>query len=569
MTEVTLRIVCTSGPATLAFDNPETVFVATRTQDVAATFAAADRAVASGTYVAGFATYEAGVAFVPRQQPIAKSEVPFVALGVYRAPRSIVLSKPEAGAFALGPLVPERSRTDYDAAVSGILDRIRSGDVYQVNLAAPFTFAFEGDPYALFSELAYARSFPYSAYADYGRFAIVSCSPELFVRFEDERLVSKPMKGTATADDPRALASAKNRAEHVMIVDLLRNDMHRLAKDVVVERLAEVERYPSFSTMTSTLEARRERPFELGETFAAMFPCGSITGAPKVTAMCAIAELEPPRGAFCGSIGYRAPDGTGTWNVAIRTATIDRTRARGTVHVGGGIVADSAAREEWAEILIKRRFLDRIAPSFCLIETLLRERDGRYRNLGEHLARMAASADALHFAFDEARVRALLADDRIAGAGGELIVRVALDREGDVRWSTRAPGTELDGLVVLSTQTLDPSDPLQRHKTDWRPHYDAAFAEARARGAFDALLRTREGYIADGSRTNVFAGRADGAPLRTPPLTDGALPGVLRAQLIATGKALEGRLTAADLADARELYLGSSVRGLRRVRYEV
>ena len=562
-----MRIVCETVGGTLAFAQPLRVLRADQREDVAATLREADDARARGAYVAGFVSYEAGAALVPRQKRPARDVVPLVELGVYAAPSSHGASDAsvKSKSFRIGPLAPLVTRSQYEAKIADVLGRIRDGEVYQVNLAVPFSFAFAGDARALYEELTRDATFPYCAFVESERYAIVSCSPELFVRFARDRvravatIETKPMKGTASLSDPGALANAKNRAEHVMIVDLLRNDLHRLSDDVTVERLFEVERYPTYATTTSTIVARRPRAFTLAETFDAMFPCGSITGAPKVTAMQTIAALETPRGAFCGSIGYVAPDGSGTWNVAIRTATIDAVARRGTVHVGGGIVADSNARDEWAEILVKRRFIDRVTPTFALLETMRREPDGAYVRLDGHLARLARSADALHFSFDESRIRTHLG--RVGARTRSVLVRLEVDVDGRPTTTVRDFEDERDVRLMWSSAIVDRREPLQRFKTTWRPQYDIASEEATARGVFDAVLCNRNGAVIDGARVTLFVECADGT-LVTPRASDGALPGILRAELLAAGRVREARVTRADVEGARAIFVGNSARGL-------
>jgi para-aminobenzoate synthetase/4-amino-4-deoxychorismate lyase len=555
-----MKVVCGDGREAFVFEEPERVYRAERLEDVAPVLALADRALADGLYVAGYVTYEAGAALVPRQPNVVAGPLAFAVLAAYRMRTPYVRTAELRDAFAIGPLVPGISRSAYEAAIGEILRRLHAGDVYQVNLAVPFSFSIDGDPVALFEELNREKAFPYAAYVVDGTHAIVSCSPELFVRFDGTCLATKPMKGTASDDRLASLDSEKNRAEHVMIVDLLRNDLHRLSADVRVERLCETERYPTYATMTSTIVAQRTARFTLAETFGAMFPCGSVTGAPKVTAMQTIAELEGPRGAFCGSIGYAAPDRSGTWNVAIRTATIDRAARRGVIHVGGGIVADSNARDEWAEILIKRRFIDRVAPTFALVETMRRDPDGRYARLDAHLKRLATAADALHFTFDEARIRAHL--DALVLPETSVLVRLEIDTAGTPSISVRAFEPEARVLLRWSSAAIDEDEPLQRYKTTWRPQYRVAEREAAEHGAFDALLCNRSGFVADGARTNVFIARIGEAALLTPPVSDGALPGILRAEFLATGRAREARLTRDDVERAPAIFVGNSARGL-------
>jgi para-aminobenzoate synthetase/4-amino-4-deoxychorismate lyase len=275
-----------------------------------------------------------------------------LAFGVYAESREVSLDC--GSGYALGPFESTVDPRRYEADVNAILAAIHEGDVYQVNYSVPFAFALEGEPFALFAALLARGSYPYAAFVDTPAHAFISASPELFVELEAGRLVTKPMKGTAKSGDAWQLGSAKNRAEHVMIVDLLRNDVHRISSNVAVERLCEIERYRHFSTMTSTIAGTIGPAVTLYDIFAAMFPCGSVTGAPKVAAMQCIAQTERrTRGIFCGAIGYIGPDRSACWNVAIRTATIDKASGRGRLDIGGGIVADSSVSGEWEEILTK------------------------------------------------------------------------------------------------------------------------------------------------------------------------------------------------------------------------
>jgi para-aminobenzoate synthetase/4-amino-4-deoxychorismate lyase len=349
-----VRVSCNVGGRLRSFDEPERLIVARNGAEVEAAFREVEAALEGGAYVAGYASYELGAHFVPKQAEPHAGELPLLAFGVYGQPRETSLAGAGAGAYSLGAFEPAVDSLRYEEDLSAILAAIRDGDVYQVNYSVPFAFAFEGEPFALFADLLAGGSYPHAAFIDMPACAIVSASPELFVALEAGRLVTKPMKGTAKAGDARQLENPKNRAEHVMIVDLLRNDVHRISDDVAVERLCEIERYQHFSTMTSTIAGTIDPALSLRDIFAAMFPCGSVTGAPKVAAMQCIARTERRnRGIFCGAIGYIGPDRRASWNVAIRTATIDKASGRGRLAIGGGIVADSTVSGEWEEILTK------------------------------------------------------------------------------------------------------------------------------------------------------------------------------------------------------------------------
>jgi para-aminobenzoate synthetase/4-amino-4-deoxychorismate lyase len=552
-----MRTICSGSAGTLAFENPLEVVSADNAAGVLASFERIEAALDDGKYVAGFLSYELGAVLVPKQRTLVAAPLPLLSIGVYEAPATPDEAR---GDFSVGPLAPGVSTTGYRAAIATILAAIREGEVYQVNYAVPFHFGFRGDPYGFYGRLTQDRAFPHAAYVETDEFALVSCSPELFLSFEGARIVAKPMKGTARHTEPAALGDEKNRAEHVMIVDLLRNDLHRLSDRVEVERLFEVERYPAFVTMTSTIAAELEQARSFGEILNATFPSGSVTGAPKAAAMQWIARVErEPRGIFCGSIGYLGPSRTGSWNVAIRTAAIDKRTGRGVLNVGGGIVADSDADAEWREIETKRRFFDAVTPRYALIETLALA-DGLYRRLAGHLARLERSADALHFAYDADRVLAALELERPHHNG---LVRLALEPDGTVKTGRRALRSSLEPVALCwASEILDSSEPLLRHKTSWRPLHDAALANAQRNGCFDALLCNERGDIADGSRSTLFV--RDGTTLLTPPLSAGALPGVLRASLLATGDAREARITPNDVARATEIFVGNSARGMLR-----
>jgi para-aminobenzoate synthetase/4-amino-4-deoxychorismate lyase len=552
-----MRIVCSGTAGTLAFEDPLEIVSAQSAADVRGAFERIEAALDDGKYVAGFLSYELGAVLVPKQRSLIAMPLPLLSIGVYEKPGA---PRAAGGDFSVGPLAPGVSTSSYRAAIATILDAIREGDVYQVNYAVPFRFGFTGDPYGLYRRLTQDRAFPHAAYVETDEFALVSCSPELFLSFNGTRIVAKPMKGTARLGEFAALGDDKNRAEHVMIVDLLRNDLHRLSDRVEVERLFEVEGYPAFLTMTSTIAADLEAARSFGEILTATFPSGSVTGAPKAAAMQWIARVErEPRGIFCGGIGYLAPDRTGSWNVAIRTAAIDKRTGRGVLNVGGGIVADSDADAEWREIETKRRFFDAVTPRYALIETLALE-DGAYPRLAGHLARLERSADELHFVYEADCVLAALDRERLHGHG---LVRLVLEHDGTVKTLRRALRTSPEPVALCWADAIvDSTEPLLRHKTSWRPRHDVALAAAERDGCFDALLCNERGEVADGSRSTLFV-RA-GTTLLTPPIAAGALPGVLRASLLATGEAREAPLTPAGVARATEIFVGNSARGLLR-----
>lgn len=553
-----MRVVC-GYSAGLLFERPRDVLRARTPEEAWAALARADEALDAGYYVAGYLSFELGYACVRLpQRPHAGT---LLALGVYDAVKPY--EAPACATFALSPPLACDARDDYDRRVARLAEAIRDGDVYQVNLTVPFESAFDGDPHALFARLAQATRAPFAALVEDDDLAVVSASPELFLRFEPGSLLAKPMKGTSGPHDVAPLRDAKNRAEHVMIVDLLRNDLHRLSDDVRVESLFDVERYPTFATMTSSIRARVEAP-RLLDVVRATFPCGSVTGAPKRAAMAQIERLERcPRGIYTGSIGYLRPNRTGWFNVAIRTLQIDRARRVARFDAGGGIVADSTAANEWAEIGIKTRFVRDVARRVTLLETFRIGTGARVGSIDAHLERMFESARRLGVVCDERAIRTLVAGVAAAPESGLCRLRLAPDGTPSLASEELVLADE-PVEVVLSTQTVRADDPMLRIKSSWRPAQDRAWEEARARGAFDALLHNERGEITEGSRTNVFV-RIDGS-LFTPPLACGVLPGILRADVLTRGEARERVLHERDVLGAAELFVGNSARGLLRAR---
>jgi len=421
-------------------------------------------------------------------------------------------------------------------------------------------FAFAGAPRALYEQLRAAAQAPHCAYLDDGTRQILSLSPELFFAIQAGEIISRPMKGTSARDgDDQAAraslaASPKDRAENLMIVDLIRNDLGRIAQtgSVTVQDLFKVETYPQLHTMVSTVAARLKPGTDIAAIVRALFPCGSVTGAPKIRAMEILRELESsPRGAYCGAIGCFAPDGAASFNVAIRTLTIDNES--GSLGIGGGVVQDSREASEYAECLLKARFFEAPRRSLELIETL--KFDSGFVRQGRHMARMAASAKRFALAFDAAKARHAL-EQAVQSQEGPLRLRLTLDEAGLHR-ATAAPlpANPSHWTYALSPSRTRSSDELLRHKTDWRDLYDGEVARLKKD---EVIFQNERGELTEGARSNIFI-RRDGI-LLTPLLSSGLLPGILRAEFLETGAARESVLTEADLSG--EVFFGNSLRGL-------
>jgi len=476
----------------------------------------------------------------------------------------------------------------FGAALTRIHQYIEAGDTYQVNYTYRLRFDAFGSPLAQYARLRARQPVPYGALiALHDGGAVLSLSPELFVRQTDGELTARPMKGTAPAgsgeapgdDGVRAAALAadpKNRAENLMIVDLLRNDMGRIAVTgtVAVPMLFEVRRYGSVLQMTSTVNARLRDDATLAEIFEALYPCGSITGAPKRRSMEIIAELEASaRGLYTGAIGwFDAPEpergravGDFCLSVPIRTLVLQPPAGgirRGQLGVGAGIVFDSDIDEEYAECQLKARFLTGLANGFDLFETMHAD-PGGVRHLDRHLKRLRGSAAYFGFPFDERLLRAALEQACAAlPVATPYRLRLALDQHGG-HTITPAPLVPLDGpvTVLLAPDAMRSDDLFLRHKSTQRARYDAGWRHAESRGAFDMLFFNERGELTEGGRSNVFV-KLDGRWF-TPPLSSGLLPGVMRAVILddPAWSASERTMGLPDLARAEAIVVCNALRG--------
>lgn len=559
----------------LRFGAPRAVIQADAPEDVPAALKLIESALAQGRHVAGWFGYELGYVLEPHLAELqwGKREVPLLWFGVFDAPEAITRADlaAEGQAYA-GPLKHEWDEAAYAARFARVHDYIEAGDIYQANLSFRSRFAFAGDPLALYLRLRERALAAHGAFIDDGTRQILSLSPEQFFEITPGgQIIARPMKGTAPRGgdelaDARAkaalAASPKDRAENLMIVDLVRNDVGRLALigSVAVKNLFAVETYPTLHTMVSTVTAQLKPATRVEQIVRALFPCGSVTGAPKIRAMEIIRELEAsPRGLYCGAIGHFAPDGSAKFNVAIRTITL--TGGQGVLGIGGAVVQDSTSGSEYAECLLKARYFDSVRKPIGLIETL--RFDGGFVRLERHLDRMERSAAFLSLPFDrDAAVRALEA--KVQDAREALRVRLELDEQGEFACTAAVLGAApARWTYALSPHRVSSADVLLQHKTTWREFYDGEQARlTKAAGCDEAMFLNERGEITEGARTNVFVRR--GGKLLTPPLSCGLLDGVLRRELLETGACEEAVLTPDDLANADEVWLGNSLRGLIR-----
>ncbi|MFZ5885394.1 MAG: aminodeoxychorismate synthase component I [Chloroflexota bacterium] len=556
----------------LYFTQPHRVIQAQALQEVIPALRQIEDLVESRKWhAAGFLSYEAAPAFDNALQTRPPTGFPLLWFGLYPPPRLVSLPQPVSPKPALG-WSPTVDRQTYTEAIAQIKDHIAHGRTYQVNYTMRLRANFSADPWNFFLHLAQSQN-NHAAYIDTGRHVIASASPELFFSLEGETITCRPMKGTArrgrTTLEDREQAqwlkdSEKNRAENVMIVDMIRNDLSRIARlgSVRVPELFAVEKYPTLWQMTSTVTAQTSAP--LTEIFEALFPCASITGAPKVSTMKIIAALETtPRHIYTGSIGYLAPGRKASFNVAIRTVWIDRETQTAEYGAGGGIVWDSTSADEYAEALLKTRVLTEAPPVFSLLETMRWTPEEGFFLCEKHIARLLDSAE--YFGFPAPSHSALEAylDDMASRFTSPQRIRVLLAQNGNLSFEAQSllpTGQHQPLRVALAKQPVHSSDVFLFHKTTQRGVYETALQSFP--GLDDVLLYNERGELTEFTLGNLLV--RIGGKLYTPPVSCGLLPGTFRAHLLETGGAEERVILREELSVCTEVFRVNSVRGIQK-----
>jgi para-aminobenzoate synthetase/4-amino-4-deoxychorismate lyase len=544
------------------FRNPAATIRAFSTDEFPDAFRELER-LQKDTFLAGYIRYEARFAFSGLP---CKKTLPLLYFEAFDAWEPFDPQETAETAEAEAPPLEEKSVITFDqyrAAVAAIKEEIRNGNTYEVNYTYDRRVSYNGRPLTLFRTLLQRQNTPYAFYTQNPYDTILSFSPELFFRIAVEpdgerRIVAKPMKGTVRrgkdAAEDRALVEflrndVKNRAENVMIVDLLRNDIGRVAQmgSVRATNLFNVETHPTLHTMTSQVEALLRPRATLHRVFQALFPCGSVTGAPKTSTMDIIDRVETgERNIYCGAIGLLSPGGTAEFSVPIRILQKARDEDAYTYRVGGAIVWDSSPEDEWLETLTKTKFLHR---DFSLIETMKAE-NGVIPFASAHNARIKQSA--AHFSF-------IYRDDILKlSPTRDGIVRFTLQKSGRFTVEER-PLVETDNnTICVSPLRVQSGDPHLRHKTSYRPLFTADYA-----AHYDEVFFNERGELTEGTRTNIVL-KIEGAHW-TPPLSSGLLPGIYRQYMLERGQCAERVLYRADLEGAEEIHCVNSVRGKRLV----
>lgn len=585
---VTIRVLIDDARAqpgrAFLFENPDQIIRAESAADVADALSAMQAALDTGSYLAGFMSYELGYALESRLSGLmpASRNVPLLWFGVFSDTGMLegddiesYLSSNITGPFEVSEPALTLNKVDYTTRFDAVKRYISEGDIYQLNLTLKGHFSFQGDALALYSELRRKQPVSYGAYIEAEDFTVISASPELFIEQDGSRILTRPMKGTAaralTLEQDQSTAGwlssdEKSRAENLMIVDLMRNDIGRVSQtgSVMVSDLFTVETYETLHQMTSGVEARLKPDTDVSTLLHSIFPPGSITGAPKVRAMEIIRELESEaRGIYTGAVGMFSPGNKACFNVAIRTLTLFED-GRGEVGIGSGVVHDSQAQAEYDECILKMRFLTEPMRDFQLIETMLYDPEaGEYALLERHMERLKASADYFLFPCPRVDIRNALIERSKVLQDAPYRVRLLLFRDGHFEISqTNIAGAATENMTFAVSDTRVASgDKFLFHKTTERQLYDNEWARCHdEHGSDEVLFLNERAEVCEGSRTNIFL--RSGGTLLTPALSCGLLPGTLREDLLAAGKAEEAVITLGDLANADVIYLGNSVRGL-------
>jgi len=579
----------TDGAKSYVFHDPVAFCTAMSPSDVAPMLAEVERHVRAGRWAVGYFAYELGYALharLTRRLP-PRSDTPLFSVGIY--PSRLEVDDRELDAALEAHTLGREARivnchlnmtkAEYLDRLAKVKRHIFDGDTYQVNYTLKYKFRHDGPLLSLFSRLRRRQRVAYGAYLDFPGLTVISRSPELFVEKRGESIHARPMKGTAkrgrTPDEDARNAELlardpKMRAENVIIVDLLRNDLSRIGRRGTVETsdLFAVETYETIHQMVSTVSARVDADISIAHVLGELFPCGSITGAPKVRTMEIIDDLEiEPRGVYTGAIGYVAPDRSMCLNVAIRTLAL-RPDGTGEMGVGGGIIHDSDPEAEYEECRLKGRFLTDDAQDCRLIECV-RWNGAAYDALDAHMDRLTASARALGFEVDRSRI-----ESSLAGAAASLDapakVRLVVDRRGthEIEHTPIAPPDRREKRIAVARERVDSASRLLQHKVSLRALYDATYDRYRRLGYYDVIFTNERGEVTEGTFHNVFIRR--GRLWYTPPVSCGLLPGVMRRSILESREhgAVEKVLSIDDLRAADEIVLTNAVRGIVPVRLD-
>lgn len=555
------------------FKDPVDVLQTQRLEDIPAIMEAVETAIGQGFYVAGYVSYEAAPAFNPAMKVKSSTEMPLVWFGVFDEVHAQQTEFAEEE-YEVSQWKMASSTKQYKEGIRRIKTAIEEGHTYQVNYTERLHADFTGSDRSFYRQLARNQQADYGAYLDLGKHRILSASPELFFRIKGGAIEAKPMKGTAkrgrTLAEDKAKAdellnSKKEQAENLMIVDLLRNDMSRLAKkgSVRVTNLYRVETYPTVHQLTSTVKAELQDSLSVFDWFKALFPCGSITGAPKVSTMEYIASLEQTsRDVYCGAIGFITPEKEAVFNVPIRTVVIDAEKQTARYGVGGGITWDSTSEGEYQELVAKAEVLTERRPEFQLLESLKLE-DGKYPLIDYHMERMKNSAAYFHFPGNERKIHKQLKECAKEHPKGDYKVRLLLSKASEITVEAQKIMPIKEPILCkMAVEPVNSQNPFLFHKTTHRRVYEQH--ESEVEGVFTVLLWNENEQLTEFAIGNLVV-EMNGR-LYTPPIENGLLAGTYRQFLLDTGKIEEKEIHKNDLEDCEAVWFINGVRGWLKVK---
>ena len=575
------------------FLEPVNVLQTSRIDEVDTVLKEIERCVDKGFYAAGYVAYEAGYAFEPKLKNLMQKRnpsCPLIWFGIFKNPSIYDVRNEDSSklrhsagtgelSYKINDINFNMGEDEYKNRIKQIKKYIHSGDTYQINFTWNIHFSFEGSMFAFYDDLKRKQSVSYSAFIKSGDACILSFSPELFFRRKGDTIITRPMKGTmkrghTLAGDEENIKvlknSEKNRAENLMIVDLLRNDVGRLSEmgSVEVSKLFEIEKYETLFQMTSTVRGTLKPGTTYSWIFKNLFPCGSVTGAPKIRSMEIINELEKDsRGVYTGAVGYISPDKEAVFNVAIRTPVIKGNKGR--MGIGSGIIWDSKPEEEYKECKLKMKFVTEPAPEFNLIETI-RHYNNRYRLLKYHIQRLRESAQYFDFKFDaDDFMLHLKKNAEKLDKEKKYKVRILVDKSGN--FSIENVLLDLNnsktGYAALSGIKMDSGNKFLYHKTTLRDIYDKMYKKGREKGYIDLIFTNEKGEVTEGCISNIFIKR--NGKFITPPVECGLLNGIMRQYIIKKAKnVIQDIITLDELKNAGNIYLCNSVRGITKIKLD-
>ncbi|MCK4912362.1 MAG: aminodeoxychorismate synthase component I [Candidatus Omnitrophica bacterium] len=536
-----------------------------------------------GYWLVGYFSYEFGYFLEEAHRPLrAGVKTPIAWVGVCKEPRVISNKKKikqqcshfslNKASYEIRNIRPNISQKEYNGKIKKIKYYLKQGLTYQVNFTFKEKFDFKGNVVSLYSDLRKSQPTSYSALINTTAEQILSLSPELFFKIDKNKIIARPMKGTIKRGETKEKDcknkndlrnSKKIRAENLMIVDLLRNDLGRISELVRAPKLFDIEKHPTLYQMTSTIEGKLKKNVKLKEMFSSLFPCGSVTGAPKIKTIELIKALEKePRGVYTGAIGYISPKKKSCFNVAIRTVRIKKNK--GELGIGGGIVYDSKTKDEYEEALLKGKFFREGLEKIGLIESILWDKSKGYLFLSLHLKRLKNSSKYFSYPYREREIKNKL-KEIIKNKRRDLKVSLVLDSKGNIDIKGE-PIKKIKAPIKIriSQKRIDSRNTFLYHKTTKRAFYDQERSKGLAKGYFETIFLNERGELAEGAISNIFI--LKNKKLYTPVAKSGLLPGILREQLIREGKVKEKTLYLKDLEDGDKIYIGNSVRNLLLVK---